>query len=847
MRLPRFVGILGRALFSVFFLIVSVYCVLAYIPFTYQQVVAGHLFPWLSTFSRVFPFLYWIALALMALSVLPDLFMRDKRLVPLISLSTFAMAGVLFIFWSPVAHLQNNGWALAGAVIALLPIYWVAAVDGLRNWKRIEWSADIEGEEHRAFFAGVFSALLITSIYAITLFIRYSLGWVTGLEWKAWPVYLQWTLASHLLVFVLLFLVLDFVSLLSRRIGSPPKTEYLACIALGVLAFWMVAKVVAFLPLSFTGIRAGLMAFALSTAIVAVIVSMSFVAYRSDDGPVASGLELLIFPIRALRAAPWTYRICFLLMIPGLAYYLAIESSGMDWGFLGQRMAVIFIWILAFAGVYALLPPHRKLTSSPLAYGLAVLVCAGYVTLLPVQHTLLAASVGSVRGEADVVRDYSDFDVSLRLAHEILAGSSSGILATSGSGGRFYSFLTENADIPESLKVKPVPVRLVARLSPTPGPKPNIFIFVVDSLRRDYVSVYNPAVWFTPSMEAFGRESVVMQNAFTQYGGTALSEPCIWAGAQLLHQEYTRPFYPMNALEDLIQTDHYEAYISVDNVLRNILNPAFRVHQLDRGRGTMNLRLGRTLKELEARLSARGDDTRPVFAYTQSQDIHISVINREGRSVPRGWSSPGFDPAVASRLSGVDKSFGGFIAFLKKTGMYDNSIIILTADHGDDLGEGGRWGHAYYIFPEILRVPLIIHLPPSLQSQMSFDPKAVMFLTDITPSLYYLLGHRPILKNGLNGRPMFTLNAEEQTPYLRKSYLMVSSYGPVYGILQDRTTLYIADAINYRDYLFSLSGGPDGTPLPLDPTLRALYRAKIVGGILAVDRHYGFKPSNPAY
>src|SRR5258707_172752 len=94
-------------------------------------------------------------------------------------------------------------------------------------------------------------------------------------------------------------------------------------------------------------------------------------------------------------------------------------------------------------------------------------------------------------------------------------------------------------------------VQLGAALQPARGPLPDIFIIVIDSLRPDYLGAYNPQADFTPRLDAFARDSVVMRNAYTQYAGTSLSEPALWAGALLLHAHYLRPFENVNSLRTL--------------------------------------------------------------------------------------------------------------------------------------------------------------------------------------------------------------------------------------------------------------------------------------------------------
>jgi membrane-anchored protein YejM (alkaline phosphatase superfamily) len=155
-----------------------------------------------------------------------------------------------------------------------------------------------------------------------------------------------------------------------------------------------------------------------------------------------------------------------------------------------------------------------------------------------------------------------------------------------------------------------------------------------------------------------------------------------------------------------------------------------------------------------------------------------------------------------SELRKMDAAFGEFIAFLRQRGLYDNSIIIVTADHGDSYGEFGRYGHSDFLFPEIIRIPLIIHLPPRMREQFVWDAQQVAFTT----------GHKPILNNELFGRPLFTQSLAEQEAYMRSEYLIVSSYAPVYAVLGGKgQSLFIVDAVNSRNYYYNLVEDPLGT------------------------------------
>ena len=97
-------------------------------------------------------------------------------------------------------------------------------------------------------------------------------------------------------------------------------------------------------------------------------------------------------------------------------------------------------------------------------------------------------------------------------------------------------------------------------------------MFVIDSLRQDYLSPYNPGVTvYAGDRRLRARERRSSQRAFTQYGATGLSEPSIWVGGLLVHKQYVMPFAPMNALHKLLAADGYQRFISRDTILRTLL------------------------------------------------------------------------------------------------------------------------------------------------------------------------------------------------------------------------------------------------------------------------------------
>jgi arylsulfatase A-like enzyme len=219
----------------------------------------------------------------------------------------------------------------------------------------------------------------------------------------------------------------------------------------------------------------------------------------------------------------------------------------------------------------------------------------------------------------------------------------------------------------------------------------------------------------------------------------------------------------------------------------------------------MDYRLCGTLGQIETRLASA--DPAPVFAYSLPQDVHMS---RLPATVESGPEYRGFHAPYATKVHAIDACFGRFVDALKARGLYDRSLIVLTSDHGEMLGEDGRFGHSTHLFPQVIRVPLIVHLPAELARRAAIDVDAVALSTDITPTIYSALGYNPAPANPLMGRSLVTMDAPSAAARRREAVVIASSYGPVYAVLQDNgQRLYIADALNGSDLAYERAGdGP---------------------------------------
>ncbi len=843
----------GRLAFVLCLFMTSAYCLLVYIPFTYRGLVTWNLVPWLTSAVKWHPLLYWLSLALLIWTVKSDLRQgRGKRLAGGLILFLSA-SGILLLLRPLLTHLAPDALSYIWSIVSLFPLIWVAAIDHTHQGNTVDWTLTND-ESHVNLTTAVATAGFLAVLYATISCLRFLLNGKAQMTGAEAAFAMLWSVASHLSIFIVLFAALKLVRRIAGGSTFGGKIEFLLCQLLATVFGALILRNVIFRSVSFTGWKADLYSV---TASASLIIYLGGVSVRlRESGERRRGLELFLLPLLAMaprRRSPLIWRATWLMLLVAGAYGLPVLVAPSDWVFDLQKLITLGVWVASFGFFYSMTarPGQRPLPAIALLL-LAIGGIAGYRLCELSRYHFSALPIADNWDAARVLDAYADLDLSFQLSRDTLNTEIKFLTFTRAaaldSGERdadadaFYDFLQQNTNLANPTPAGPVELNLVRSLAPTPGGKPNIFIVVVDSLRQDYLSPYNKAVSFTPNIENFAADSAVFDKAFTRYAGTAYSEPSIWTGSMQIHSEaYLQPFYPLNVLQKLLDVEGYKCLITMDPVLQRIVQSGPNVTELDREIDWTAYDFCQTIAEIKTHLDARTDH-QPVFVYTQPQNLHIVMRNHRRRNEPYKEFA-GFDGFYATQVDRMDRCFGEFLNFLKQRALYDESIVILTSDHGDDLGEGGRWGHGYYIFPELIRIPLIIHVPPRWQGKLLPGKQEVAFPTDIAPTLYYLLGHRPILHQAICGRPLFVQGTEELAAYQRDTYLIGSSYGAVYGALSNRgDALFISDSINRKDYFFNLASDPNATHNLITPAVQLEQRRLIAEQIDEIKRFFHLSP-----
>ncbi len=834
--LKLWMNTLLRLASGTYFVLTSLYCLLAFLPYTYCAFIKAPPYPWMPWFTHHQASLYWAAAAagIMAANGASLRANWKRKNAPLVAgVCLLVVVGVYLSVRPFLPTLQSNREAYWWSLASLLPVIGLALwrPDALTKEAPVA-PADPIADRLFGYSGGMLVAFVVSIIYTIGARMRvYSESHALGFHAPDLELAL-WSLISHFVLAVAVLSALNLIFLIAAHSPRPGAVRrgLTGAVILSALSFVLARFLDTAMSFDGWGAYGYAGALALALTLWGFAIVLPFLARHSagDGSPkpearlsrgqtIATGIAIVLLVVLALASRS---------MI-----------GGEDWnGFVASTWALIF-WIAMSLCVYRLRPVRANYSAAVIV---GTLLASAFVYKgLQATEIFWGKPLGSTDDEISLkFEEYGSQDASFQLAHHVLGNS------RNEACGDLCRILREYTNIRDTHISQGV--QLVENLAPTQGERPSIFIFVIDSMRPDYLGAYNAQhVRYTPNLDALARDSVVFSNVYTNYAGTSMSEPAIWSGALLLHTHFPQPFDEVNSLRTLARTDRYELVASYDTVLRQMFSPSDELTKLDVNTELWNhYEACSTVEQLESNLDARQDKSKPVLFYAQPMNVHQFARNDVPSPTSQHWQSPeGLNGRITYEVHWVDSCLGGFFSYLKRHGLYDNSIIIVTSDHGDATGEFGRSSHSTSIWPEIMRVPLIIHLPPKMRQHLVYDDTRLSTLTDITPTLYYLLGHRPIVRNPLYGRPLFAETRQELDRYPAQDLLLASDVRAVYGILTaDGRYLYATYDSPAQSYLFDLTADPNAEHDILTPPLKQRYDEEIIEHLHLIGDYYGYKP-----
>jgi len=173
----------------------------------------------------------------------------------------------------------------------------------------------------------------------------------------------------------------------------------------------------------------------------------------------------------------------------------------------------------------------------------------------------------------------------------------------------------------------------------------------------------------------------------------------------------------------------------------------------------------------------RRDRARPFFAWVHFYDPHLPY------RPPEEFLEQAAGDAYRGEIAAVDHAVGELVAALERLGSMNSTLIVVTADHGESLGEHGEPTHGALCYEAAVRVPLIFRFPgqPPLPGATR-----VASAVDLFPTVLWRLGIAHA--SGLDGVDLFAPDAPADRGVYFESYSGYLNYGwsPLAGWLDAR-------------------------------------------------------------
>lgn len=303
----------------------------------------------------------------------------------------------------------------------------------------------------------------------------------------------------------------------------------------------------------------------------------------------------------------------------------------------------------------------------------------------------------------------------------------------------------------ERQRTEPTPVIPISLKGPQSHPT-NFIVVSFDAMRPDYLSAYGANPYLSPNIHTFAAQSIVYEEAYSAAPVTPTSFASFFTGmlptqtfiGWNLDAPYTAATmfsdagYSTAAFLNNVQLDpkrgfdagfsHFSWYRSdpdhdvLDEVLSWIGQPRdgpffVWIHFLDPHAPYVY-------------------DSRADFLYTTDKSGRFAISSSGRFEINSQQERERIRDLYRGEIWKSDLLWGEFLSQLVRAGIYDESVIVLTSDHGEEFGEHGGYQHGR-LYQEHLRIPLIIR-HPALERRVTV--RSVVRSIDLLPTLLELAG-----------------------------------------------------------------------------------------------------------
>lgn len=332
-----------------------------------------------------------------------------------------------------------------------------------------------------------------------------------------------------------------------------------------------------------------------------------------------------------------------------------------------------------------------------------------------------------------------------------------------------------------------------------PNTGPNIILLLMDTLRADHLGCYGYTRPTSPHIDEFGKGSLLFERALSNSPWTKPSMGSLFTSK-----------YPSSHLAFNWSDDLNDVNLTLAELLKNLnyFTVAFQTNPILSKNHNFNqgFMLFEDIPHENAELVVsqfshwleKYKSGRPFFAYLHFMDPHLpyeapaeflkpfesrplesEFTGQEHPTLIRKATGQGITDDDKQHLTNLydaeirylDSNFEKIISALEKKGLKDNTVIILTSDHGEELWDHGSFEHGHTLYREVLHVPLIIGYSKSIPSR---SINSLIHLMDLLPTVLHLAGQD--ITRDLNGKSLIPSEIEGK-PASRTMYFEGLLYG----------------------------------------------------------------------
>jgi len=337
----------------------------------------------------------------------------------------------------------------------------------------------------------------------------------------------------------------------------------------------------------------------------------------------------------------------------------------------------------------------------------------------------------------------------------------------------------------------------------------NVLLVTVDTLRADRLGCYGREGARTPAIDGLASHGVLFEQATAGTPITLPSHATIMTGLDapehgVRHNGTFRLAEERLTLAEVLRERGYATAAFVGAFVldeRYGLAQGFdryddAVHPRDADETAMGRYNERPADEVTDAvlgwLDEPGDASRrPFLVWAHYFDPHAPY------DPPQPFAATFAGDPYQGEVAFTDAEIGRLLRELERRGLRERTLVVLTADHGEGLGQHGEPTHADLIYDSTLRVPLIFSNPVLFPEAIVVSDRLAA-LVDLFPTLLDLLG-LPVEAERLAGRRLFTAGADPERAAYIETLAPLLDYGwaPLHGLRRLRDKFIAAPTPEY--------------------------------------------------